>query len=373
MNLFPNKAPWLVVSLIAATSAFGQDNQGCPAPAKKCVPGQFYEQGHGLDCTQLPAVYNASSRIDVNRCWNVYADGSFIYWQPQQENMELGISSTILEAEIASHGLQGSFIGENFQYKPGFKIGVGMNFEYDAWDAYAEYTWLHGADSTSSNGNILALWGMPEHGENSAESFTSAEGTWRFKFDFVDVELARSYYVGKKLSFRPSLGLRGAWIRQKHLAHYVNTEAVEGATLSNWIITDRSVSQGVGPRVGIGTNWMFGRGFRIYADGAADILYTRYNVSTTENDTDFLTWNPNIEQRDVGYLRTHLDLELGIGWGSYYNCNAWHVDLSAGYGFQAFFNQNMFRHFNALVEAYSYSPNGNLYIQGLTAMMRIDY
>jgi hypothetical protein len=75
-------------------------------------------------------------------------------------------------------------------------------------------------------------------------------------------------------------------------------------------------------------------------------------------------------------LRTHLDLEFGIAWGSYFDNNNWHVDLSAGYGFQVFFNQNMFRWFASTYYgsvAQSVSPNGNLYMHGLTASARFDF
>ncbi|HSX11385.1 MAG TPA: Lpg1974 family pore-forming outer membrane protein [Chlamydiales bacterium] len=373
MNLFPKTAPWVVVSLIAASSAFGEDNQCCPS-------GPFYEQGHELVCTQLPAAYNAPARIQVDRCYDVYAEGSFIYWQPKQENMELGIADTIAQADTDVSGIQGNLINENFQYKPGFKVGVGMNFDYDGWDGYAEYTWLHGKNSTDAHapttalGNILPLWGSPL---NEAASYTSVVGTWRFKFDFLDAELARSYYVGRKLSLRPYFGLRGAWIRQKHTAVYAEPPATvppDVGLVREWTTINQSVSWGIGPRAGVGANWLFRSGFRVYGDAAVDMLYTRYNLSEREHDTFAPLWNQDITQSHIDYLRTHLDFELGLGWGSYFHCNRWHVDLSAGYGFQAFFDQNMFRHYNTFLPgSYSRNPNGNLYIQGLTAMMRFDY
>jgi hypothetical protein len=73
-------------------------------------------------------------------------------------------------------------------------------------------------------------------------------------------------------------------------------------------------------------------------------------------------------------LRTHLDFELGFGWGSYFDNNNWHIDLSASYGWQVFFAQDMFRHF----ESTSYiggntNPHGDLFVQGLTATLRVDF
>lgn len=336
----------------------------------------FYEQGHELVCTQLPAGYNEPARIEVKCGWDVFADASFIYWQPQQENMELGISNTVPFPSLSTHGIQGKVIDMNFEYKPGFKVGLGMNFGYDSWDAHTEYTWLHGRDTVSSSGpgtvggNVLSLQGSAYHGGNA---FNTGEGTWRFKFDFLDAEMARSYYVGKKLSFRPYFGLRGAWIRQKYKTHYVNNGTTVEGTDQDWTVRNQSVSWGIGPRAGIGTNWMLGRGFRVYGDAIADILYTRYNLNERETDPASSAWAQNVSQHHIDYLRTHVDLELGIGWGSYFNNNKWHVDLSASYGFQTFFSQNMFRHYDNGVVGYSTVPNGNLYIQGLTAQLRTDF
>ncbi|HSX11430.1 MAG TPA: hypothetical protein VLF94_06940, partial [Chlamydiales bacterium] len=82
----------------------------------------------------------------------------------------------------------------------------------------------------------------------------------------------------------------------------------------------------------------------------------------------------NVRQNDLGYLRTHLDLELGLGWERYLRCNKLHVDLSAGYGFQVFFGQIMFRRWLDDIDiGKSFNQVSNLFIQGLTARARLDF
>ena len=93
-------------------------------------------------------------------------------------------------------------------------------------------------------------------------------------------------------------------------------------------------------------------------------------------DADGTTVGFNFKQNDVSTLRTHLDLELGIGWGSYLNKNKLYLDLSAGYGFQVFFDQNMFLHHAqplVFTPRYTLFYSGNLYIQGLTASIKLDF
>lgn len=383
MDLLKKTTPWVVASLLAATSAFGQNNK-CPPPQKS------FEQGHELVQTQMMAAYNAPARIDVRGAWDFYASGSFTYMQARQENMELGIASDIAPANMPTLGVVGNWINMDFDYKPGFKVGLGMNFDHDNWDAFAEYTWFRGHNHKSSNGptngTIIPAFGHPNVMETGPSFFyNTGKESWNLHMDFVDLELARSYYVGTRLSFRPFFGARGGWIRQRLHTRYENTTLTTtlSAPIANTPVlgtldtVQKTHSWGVGPRAGIYTNWMLGQGFRLFGDGFADILYTRYKIHYHEvfTRTAAGTTFPFItHQSDSDHLRTHLDLELGIGWGSYFDNNNWHVDLAAAYGFQVFFDQNMFRHYEDDVSmATSSSPHGNLYVHGLTASIRFDF
>src|SRR3989344_625583 len=83
MNLLTKTAPWVVASLLAATSSFGQ--------SKNQPPQKPFDQGHEMMANQFMPAYSAPARIDVRGAWDFYAFGSFTYWQAIQENMELGI------------------------------------------------------------------------------------------------------------------------------------------------------------------------------------------------------------------------------------------------------------------------------------------
>jgi hypothetical protein len=293
----------------------------------------------------------------------------------------------------------------DFRYQPGFKAGLGMNLQMDDWDGYVEYTRIHGTHSASSNGplanpltpSILATRGHPFLTSSSlgaGQLFNSAWGHYRNNLDFADVEMGRTYYVGKSLVFRSALGARGAWILQNFHVGYSNKTLAAARDASTLIVSlpslfnvyQRSHSWAVGPRVGMMMDWMLGCGVRFFGSGYGDILYTKYKVqdksvllprvNNTGTNTTLLIGNPvSIITRDkVGLLRTHLDLELGLGWGSYFDNNNWHIDLSASYGYQVFFGQNMFREFESAGRiGGNFLPNGDLYVQGLTATARLDF
>lgn len=333
--------------------------------------------------------------------WDFFVTGSFLYWQPQQDNMDVGIADDFLVTQLlptalvpAAAGFKGNFIDLNFKYKPGFKVAAGLNLQNDDWVAYAEYTRWHGqhevfSNGTSGNPTVYATWGHPFILENFGQVFDGVRSTFHCNLDFVDAEMERVYYVGKSLIFHSTWGARGAWISENMHVHYFNTSSpfVTAGTVtslpSKVDVYGRVHSWAVGPRAGIEMDWMLGEGVRFFGSGFADVLWTKYKVQDKTvviplvTDGVVLTGNSlSMITRDrVGALRAHVDLETGFGWGMYIdNANSWHIDLMAAYGFQVFFNQNMFQHFNSSsVIGNHYEEHGNLYVQGLTVTARLDF
>lgn len=325
--------------------------------------------------SQMMAGYNAPCCIDVDQSYDLFLSGSFIYWQPRQENMELGIVSDLTDSNDI---VNGKYVDLNFRYKPGFKVGLGMNFDYDQWDTFIEYTWFRSTETVRKNLNpnnteihLIPAWQFPAF---LNPTYSSGSEKWKLRMDLIDWDLARNCFVGKKLCLRPFIGLRGAIIDQKVTVDYVNTTAAALLISPSTYVHQKSHSWGIGPRVGIGSNWNLGAGYRLFGNGEFDVLFTQYNLRTVQAAIDSDDSTYSLKQNNVNYLRTHVDLKLGLGWGSYFAKNKWHIDLAADYGFQVFFNQNMFRSvLSTDVVSKSILPNGNLYIQGLTATARFDF
>ena len=341
-------------------------------------------------------------------------------WQAREDNLELGVASNgnpglgggpflpiTFAAPVTNFTTTGTVVNSDFSWGPGFQLGVGLNLDYDNWDAYAEYTWFHKRSNTSypvvdcdceipaNTDSIFPTRMMPVGITATADTgkgYSTASQTWQVKLDFVDVSLARNYYLGTKLSVRPFFGARGAWIRQT-LSTSFNTQGLDtGAaivfdpTLSA-THSANSRSWGIGPRAGFESNWMLGYGVRLIGDLSADILYTRYDVKNTSTITTNYVVPPivapfvpatgtgtgTVTQRHIDMLRPHMDFEMGFGWGSYFDNSNWHVDVLATYGYQVFWDQNMFRMFTDGATARSLNANGNLYVHGLTLTARVDF
>lgn len=397
MNTLKCTASWVIASLLATTTLFSQDNLVGQNNRPRC---KSFEQGQRLAHSQMMPGYNALARVDVRGSWDLFVEGSFIYWQLSQDNMEAAFVNSLdnsLYTANAPVKIKGNYVAMDFDYKPGFKVGIGMNFDLDNWNTYSEYTRIHASNHTSTNGveaapgvlaPIFSLWG--NRAIQAANAYNDISEKWNCHLDIADIDLGRTYYVGTSLTFRSAFGARAAWILQNVHVHEVNnsfSNAVAPVEVPGVKDTyNRSHSWAIGPKVELNANWIMGQGFRFFGNSSADLLYTKYKVQTktafiatgavatapvaiTPGMTEFF-----VGKERVSALRPHLDLEMGFGWGSYFDNNNWHIDFSAAYGFQVFFNQNMFPHFDGSgAVAQQQLGTGNLYAQGLTATARLDF
>ncbi len=403
----------MVASLLVATAVFGQDassaKPGAPKELKSCAKPDCGKPKNCAPCPQpcpptqlcpaqptaccpawpvpvLNAAYNYPARTQTRCPWDIFVDASFIYWQPLEENLELGIVGNLRTAGgAASVQLNGNVVDLDYSYKPGFKVGLGGFFDYDNWDLHAEYTWLHSTETRTTSVPAIALpsqviypfWGVPQW--VSSNVFNSADASWKMHLDVVQLDLGRWYYVGTKLVFHSTLGARGAWIGQHYDITYANTAPMGVGTAEVLTVNAKTHSWAVGPEVGLDAYWNLGEGFRIFGCGEFDILYTRYtslqlNQYTQATAAAARTQEVAVKQKHLGCLRHHIDLNLGLGWGTYWDCNNWYTDIALGYEFQVFFDQNMFRHFNDdIMFANSRVVGGNLYTQGLTATFSLNF
>lgn len=417
MKVMNITTPWLALSLLAATSLFSQNEakdslnseslvcitdsdssgQECCLPLQPtCQPYVCKPEKRGnVQEPQTPSIpaFNAPAEINTGLLceWNVFSSISFLYWQPLQDNMRIATKGSQSIATLVGPGTldHGRTIDMDFDYKPAFKIAMGMNFRNDDWVGYIEYTRLRGTDDASasvpnSNPTIYNLWGNDPISSTFAGTpvFNAVKANFKCKLDFIDTQLERVYFVGQKLTFHSVFGIRVALISESFHALYSydgslinNTSAKVIALPSSLTAVHRTSSWGIGPRMGLEMDWLLRYGIRLFGSGFADILYTSYKIQTKSTTVPFTSalapftsgnaiTTTNFDD-DTGMLRTHLDLEIGLGWGRYFDYNNLHFDLSAAYGFQVFFNQNML-----ILPVYSPS---DLYIQGLTVTARLDY
>lgn len=353
-----------------------------PKPCKPCPPVCF-ERGYPDNNCCLPTAYNEPANYELSPCpWNVWVDASFTYWMAYQEGMDLAHAQVTSTAVNTVNVPNSSFVFQDTKYKPGFKVGLGVDLGMDHWQGYAEYTWFRSTTSTSSgaapaaiaNTNnpvwVMSDWNMGQTGNNTS-LFSSK---WRVNMDLLDVALTRPYYQGNHLIVSPFGGLRATWIRQNLRQESTRT----GSNAPTLPVTFHHKSNGwsLGPRAGFGGEWHLGWGFRFEGDVAGCIAFTQYTKVSGRADAIDSRVSPVpflAEYSNYNTVRFNNDMNVAIGWGDYFDCRNYHLDILLSYDFQIFWNQNMMRQLVDDTVALTGHAPGNLYLQGLTVRAQFDF
>jgi len=360
-----NKYIFSLIALFAtSTPAFAENVSCCNTPCcEKPDPCDCFECEPSPVC-QPPRdeAYNAPFRIGV--CWDLSLAFSFIYWDNIEDGLALG--DDVSAVSNTDTILNSSCVPFDYCFKPGFKIGFGINFDWDNWDFYAEYTWMHN-DTNTSKSTTLGLesaWFLPVVNEAiDTLDVSSVNSEWELDFDMLDFQLGRVSYNGCRLLLRPHFGGRAVWTRQR----YTQTLQLPGdntATSQNdfdsWLF---------GFRGGLDTRWNLCYAFYIYGNVAWSLLFTDFdsiNISQSETATNLST---TYTCDEIQRLTTNMDLSIGMGWGDFCDsCDRWFLTLKLGYDFLVFMDQNVLR------EKYgTNNSSSNLYFHGLNFSAKVDF
>lgn len=354
----------------------------------------------------------------------LFVTASFLYWEVKQDNMELGhlythcipLPSAPVQVDKRDEKIQSL----KWNYRPGFKVGAGFNFDCDRWQLYGEYTYYHAntcgtmslpnpsydvVDDFEKINWLQPSWTNEclsqialDSPENTEVLVVAGDGRWTVQLDLGDLELARKFYVGKCLIFRAFSALRYASIQQTmSVSHQINTSDTDFMALFEpegivqYNITHKLQSWGIGPRVGLDLLWELSCGFRIFCDSSASILYTEYYKNThstsaegtvysgTTVPLDYNCTSTHTFDKDPCTLKSQAEITLGLGWGGYLNCSRWYLDFELGYTANMFFDQNQFlqqlnqTYYGATQYSNLVARGGNLIFHGLTATAKLDF
>ena len=362
---------------------FEETQDTCCDPGDQEETQKAYNQGYAICVDDLPSAYSAPGRIDVCGGFDDFITASFIYWEALGDQLDLGV---VRFATLDPQKIE--IIKLNTEYKPGFKVGLGTNLDHDNWDLYAQYTRFHTSASSTFNPSgaptntfqttyFMAGYNAFLFGSINGE----IKGVWSTDLDKIDLELARSYYLGTNLIFRPFIGGSFHWLDEK----YDFTLTYQNIPFFGNFATD---SWAVGPRFGLNSNWLFYKGFRVFGYGAYNLLFCSNETtgSGSENENSGLTpptvnvlsYTLNKDKQNI--IRDVIEISLGFGWGSYFCRDNGHFDLGISYECQKYSHTNYMSRYaqtksvvsNASIANIQVKP-GDLFLHGLTLTTRFDF
>ena len=305
----------------------------------------------------------------------VYVTGEFIYWKARQEELVYG-ALTDFDFDLTTG--DPSLVAEpqeiDFQYDPGFKLGLGGDLPFDGWDLYLNWTRFHNRISsslTSDENNIFAFFGG-SIGDLPGPPFLgrSAKGSWNLMFNSLDFDWGRRFYLSKTLSIRPSFGGKAVWIHQKFNYSVQDTEGIivnipgnpETYKLKNdfW---------GIGPYFAFDGKWTFGWGFGLYGEISSALLWGKFEQKARIVRNLFVPFEAIDFVRRIDFeahrVRPTAQAFIGFDWEWCFIPKWLSLNFRIGYETQYFWSQ--------LVNPTEGLEESDLTFEGLTFMGRIDF
>ncbi len=316
----------------------------------------------------------------------------FIYWAAKQEGntyAETGKAITVPGTADPHISLTPGLItgaGEIYAPEPtaspGFKVALGMNLEYDAWDLFLDYSFLYGTqDSAVSSENlntgiIPLFFYAPNNSIFTACTFDggstgyieNSHAHWMFQYNNMHLELTKSIPLHCQMVLNPHFGLQGAWIRQHfHSVYVINSVASLTTAIGGSQTHFVQSFWGVGPTFGVNGLWHCCKHLGFFGNSGLALLWGNYDTALKAFETNGLRGYTGVQVADQKYDPTTLSpvLELSLGASSdwmLYNKYRFVLDLS--WDAQVWFSHN--QHSSSIADT-------DLIFQGLTAGVRFDF
>jgi hypothetical protein len=310
----------------------------------------------------------------VNHGADLFISADFIYWKAYQNGLEYANSAVAADPTTPPATLaQGSYATPKGEFQPGFKVGLGLEFEHDGWDLFAQYTWLAPTSKTTSTvaptapNGLYAVVGSLAAGNAlgvGPASLSSASAKFTMHYNVVDLEVGRNFFLSRYMTLRPHFGLKADWITQRMNVSQ-DFLGVEFSGLYNSEQSNHKLKTwGLGIRCGLDPVWHFSRSWGMYGEFAFSALYSRFKNKGTDTLYTGAAQTGTTAQYANGRQSYHgvtpvLELGLGLSYMGWFYDEAYMLEVKAGWEEQVWFLNNQ------LVNG-STSGNGNMSTQGFT-------
>jgi hypothetical protein len=224
-----------------------------------------------------------------------------------------------------------------------------------------------------SNDGLYTMWPFTDSSRHGP--YRKAFSSWKMLYNAIDLELGRAYFATRHLTFRPHWGVRGAWIHQKFNSSFTQFLQVLGFAQQDF--HGKNNWWGVGPRLGLQSDWLLGAGLRILGRAATALLYGKTSVRYLAEKEAVGSSNLIVAERfiDSFYaLVPNLQLFMGLGWGQCFLRDKLYVAVDAGWEVNYWWNQfNLPLYTRGLATPLPTIGNQPVTMEGLTVNIHLDY
>lgn len=320
---------------------------------------------------------NPPGRPQVRDGADLFIFGDLILWNTHQNGMPVAVVNDDTSINLSDSTVKTIHSDWDF----GFRVGVGYNLPHDGWDLSLSwirlYTDGHRRIHAHDDDFIFPSRIHPNDPIGGANTCQKTRSTWHVRFNQLDLDLGREFFVSKWLTLRPHFGLRSDWIRQKWETNYRNfantpfPNKVEAEYKDEW--------WGIGLQGGLDTQWGLGAGWSLFGNVATAIVYGFHDIDYEDEDTPAgqqTDSHGKFADVDQTYRISHpiLDLMMGLRYDHMFYNDRFHLGLQLGWEHHVYFSQNQFPVFtDDVADGILVSNQGDLTFQGWTLAVRFDF
>lgn len=214
----------------------------------------------------------------------------------------------------------------DFDYKPGFRVGVGLKGDLDTELYFTKY-FTDAKDQVY--GNTTSAFLATKIAQPSAGFAYQAEQVdFDIDYNMIDWDLGKRFYVTQSLMLRPIVGISGGWIDQK-----IKTN-LQGAISASENLKNNFY--GVGPKAGIEAQIkLFNHNdaqLNLVADFATDYLWGHWTITDHLYDSVGRTIEISTNKREMGAVGLQALLGLNFDYKQF--------SMKFGYEINDWLNQN---------------------------------
>jgi hypothetical protein len=192
----------------------------------------------------------------------------------------------------------------------------------------------------------------------------------------IDLDLGREFFVSKRLTLRPFIGIRSGWVRQRQRTTF--GQAVSTTTQNGSYLQGKSNFWGIGPRAGLNTEWGLGRGISLFGNAGYSILNGFFHTDTYNAQLFSSGAHNDAVTNEDGFrvARSIGEIALGVRYDVMFDEDRLHFGAQVGWEQLMLFGQNQFKRFigTSAANAGAFVANqGDLTIQGWTISVRLDF
>lgn len=309
----------------------------------------------------------------------VHVDG--LAFQAKQDGMEFMIRDSSGSGAPLNNGEVFGFDDNHtdWDYNPGVRFGLGAYLNHDAWNVDFNWTWVNITDyatydTPSTTANIIPMWLLGSTTAPNAGTIT-ATGVWDASYNVLDMRLGKAYHVSRFVKFNPHFGVRAAWIDQHFSTRYgwQVTNVTTSTAIGNPIHHGDNDFWGVGARTGVDTDWILGKGWCLFANVSASMLFSKFDVEQKMDPSSTNTDGVNLERHFFQNV-PNFEMALGIGWNDRFFDNKYQISMKAAYEFIEWFDQLNMRKFTHGANDYTNDvvSRGNLTLNGFSLRLQLD-